>query len=453
MGIISHIKNRKTLYLIVTSWMIAGVLLPNIVAIVWSVISMLFILRTDDRLNIFLGLLTMLIFSDGRGSEFQFAADAKVFIVLMVFAHIVLKWKEYRQFNNPLFKYMLPFFIFAVLATLWATSPLVAFQKSVSYSIIFFVVPTLISRSIYEERELGKEFMSYVIVILGSALVIHFIAPEYTTLIGRYKGLFGNPNGLGIFLIVTFTASYLFWAKYKDEINFGKIPYLFLAVLIFSLLLAGSRTAIFSIIVFFIFLRLRYLTNIATVAGFIALILGYEYLFARLPEIINYLNLGEYMRIETLQEGSGRNVAWTFAWDQIQHVYFTGGGFGHTQHVFYRNGMELSRLGHQGNAHSSYLTLWLDTGLIGILLYVSGFIMITIRAVKNSSYTLPIVISILFSTYFESWLAASLNPFTSVFIMTLTVLSVKDNNEEEDHENTAATELTAFEDDFNKQPE
>ncbi len=441
MGIISHIKNRKTLYIIVVSWLIAGAFLPEMAAIIWSCVSMLLILRTDDRLNIFLGLLTMLIFSDGRGSEFQFAVDAKVIIVLIVFAHIVLKWKDYRQFKNPLFKYMLPFFIFAVLATLWATNPFVAFQKSVSYALIFFIVPTLISRAVSEDLELGKEFMSYLIVLLGSALVIHYISPDFMTLMGRYRGYFGNPNGLGVFLIVTFTASYLYWSIYKDKLNFGKIPFLFLGVFTLSLILAGSRTAIFSLIVFFFFLRLRYLTNFATVAGFIALIIGYEYLFSRLPEIISYLNLGEYMRIETLQEGSGRNVAWSFAWDQIQNVYFAGGGFGHTEHIFYRHGIELSQMGHQGNAHSSYLTLWLDTGLIGIVLYALGIILITIQGVKNSIYTLPVVFSVLFSTYFESWLAASLNPFTSVFLMTLTVLCFKEKTEDEDLQMSKPTEL------------
>jgi len=35
---------------------------------------------------------------------------------------------------------------------------------------------------------------------------------------------------------------------------------------------------------------------------------------------------------------------------------------------------------------------------------------------------LPVLFSVLFSTYFESWLAASLNPFTGLFIISLSVL-------------------------------
>lgn len=413
---------------------------------------MLLLLRTNDQINIFLALLTMLIFSDGRAQMFQFAVDAKVAIVLLVFLNIVFKWKDYRVFPNPIFNYMIPFFVFAVLATFWSVAPFVAFQKSVSYALIFFIVPLLISRAIHEEIELGKEFLAYAVVLFGAGLVVNFVSPDFTSLVGRYRGFFGNPNGLGIFLVVSFTCAYLLWVTYKDDVKFGKLPYLFLLFFGLSLIYSGSRTALFSVVIFFIFLRLRYFTNFATIAGFLVLILGYEYFFMRLPEIITALGVGDYLRIETLKEGSGRNVAWAFAWDQIQNVFYAGGGFGYTEHVFYRHGIELSRLGHQGNAHSSYLTLWLDTGLIGIVLYVFGFIRITLKGIRESTYTLPVVFAVAFSTYFESWLAASLNPFTSVFLMALTVLvveapsSAKNDGDEgvEDSENSSNTELSGI---------
>lgn len=392
---------------------------------------MLLLMRTNDQINIFLALLTMLIFSDGRGQMFEFAVDAKVAVVILIFLNILVQWKRYRNFPNPVFKYMLPFFVFAVMATLWSVTPFVAFQKSVSYALIFFVVPLLISRANREDKELGKEFIAYTVVLFGAGLAVNFLSPEFTSLVGRYRGFFGNPNGLGIFLVVSFTAAYLFWVTSKDEIKFGKLPYLFLIFFGLSLIFSGSRTALFSVVIFFIFLRLRYFTNIATVAGFLVLVIGYEYFFMRLPEIITALGMGDYLRIETLKEGSGRSTAWAFAWEQIQDVYFAGGGFGYTEYVFYRHGIELSRLGHQGNAHSSYLTLWLDTGLIGIVLYLLGFIRIILKGVRQSSYTLPVVFAVAFSTYFESWLAASLNPFTSVFLMTVSVLVIGQTNSED----------------------
>jgi hypothetical protein len=48
--------------------------------------------------------------------------------------------------------------------------------------------------------------------------------------------------------------------------------------------------------------------------------------------------------------------------------------------------------------------------------------------VKNSAYTLPVFYAVLFSANFESWLTASLNPFTSIFILVLTVLLSQDHS-------------------------
>lgn len=157
---------------------------------------------------------------------------------------------------------------------------------------------------------------------------------------------------------------------------------------------------------------------------FLFFIIGYEYFLIQLPQLIGFFGLEEYFRIETLEEGSGRFVAWNFAWERIQDVFFVGGGFGHTEFVFDLYSDQLSKLGHQGNAHNSYLTIWLDTGLIGIVLFLFGLVRAIANSVAGSSYTLPIMYGVLFSTFFESWLSASLNPFTSLFLISLTSLAV-----------------------------
>jgi len=210
-----------------------------------------------------------------------------------------------------------------------------------------------------------------------------------------------------------------------------------------SLILTGSRTALIAIFLFFLFNRLRYLSNAFTIIVFVALVSSYEYLLLQLPSVVSFLGLEEYFRIDTLEEGSGRFIAWNFAWQRVQEVFFAGGGFGHTEYVFKFFSDQLSRLGHQGNAHNSYLTIWLDTGLIGFLLFAIGLVRSVISAMQTSSFTLPIVYAVLFSTYFESWLSASLNPFTSLFLIALTILSSNYRSQQLEEDPMKETQLSS----------
>ena len=147
---------------------------------------------------------------------------------------------------------------------------------------------------------------------------------------------------------------------------------------------------------------------------FVVILAAYQYVFSNFELIIRTLGLGEYFRIETLANGSGRDVAWSFAWEKIQDNFFLGKGFAYDEVLFYNisNSDSLSILGHQGNAHNSYLTIWLNTGIIGLFLFARGFLLAFFKGAKNTIISLPVMFAVLFSANFESWMAASLNPIT-----------------------------------------
>ena len=48
---------------------------------------------------------------------------------------------------------------------------------------------------------------------------------------------------------------------------------------------------------------------------------------------------------------------------------------GATELLYKENYQLLSRLGHQGNAHNSFLTIWYDTGIIGLLGFITGLLL------------------------------------------------------------------------------
>lgn len=425
-----HIKARRELYLLILVWVASGAFLPQIAAITISVVSFILVLRTKDSLAILIALIAMLVFSDSRAAIFGFAETAKIGCIVLSVIYVVLNLREFEPSSLTIFRFFLPFVLFSMVASVWANVPFTAFQKSISYGAIMLVAPVFYLHGRKENKHAGPELVYFFSLILGMGVVLYFLAPSFATLVGRYRGLLGNPNGLGIFSTVLFA---IFYPVYKQQrAQFASKWYLvgFVLVFLFGVIMTGSRTALIAILLFFIFNRLRVFTNIVSILLFIVLIASYEYLLLKLPEFIMFFGLEEYFRLDTLEEGSGRFVAWKFAWERIQEVFFLGGGFGHTEYVFKLYQDELSRLGHQGNAHNSYLTIWLDTGLIGIVLFFTGLLRTILVGVKNYSYTLPLVFAVLFSTYFESWLSGSLNPFTGLFIISLTILSVPFNQEE-----------------------
>jgi O-antigen ligase len=425
----AHIKNRLDVYSLLISWALVGMYLPKAVAIFYSILTFVLVLRTRDLTKISLPFLAMLIFSDSRSAMFSFAETAKIGVVVFSLVFVWLNFSRLRSKENMIFKYFLPFLLFAISATLWSYDPFNALQKAMSYGLIFFLIPLFYLNAKEENEQYGLELVYFFTTVVLVGLIIHLVNPQFTTLVGRYRGLLGNPNGLGIFLTVMYAVAFpVFKSLGKEGVNRAFL-WLFYGGVIVSLLMTGSRTALIAFSLFFIFDRLRFLSNAFTIVVFVALILSYEYLLLNLPELISFFGLEDYFRIDTLEEGSGRFIAWSFAWERIQDVFFIGGGFSYTEHIFHVFYDELSRLGHQGNAHNSYLTIWLDTGVIGIVLFAAGLIRSIAAALKQSPITLPIVYAVLFSTFFESWLSASLNPFTSLLIIALTVLSVPQRTE------------------------
>jgi O-antigen ligase len=128
------------------------------------------------------------------------------------------------------------------------------------------------------------------------------------------------------------------------------------------------------------------------------------------------------LRLDTFSTLSGRSVAWEFAWQQIQTDFFIGKGFSYTEYIYKINYDYLSMLGHQGAAHNSYLTFWLDTGLIGLILFLIGLGITFFKASKLSPLAMPLLYAVLLSNNFESWITASLNPFTIQLLIILSVI-------------------------------
>jgi O-antigen ligase len=294
-----------------------------------------------------------------------------------------------------------------------------------SYFLLLYVIQQLVLRLLITEKErFLKGLIAFGTLVLISGIGLKYIMPNIVLFqsTGRFNGLLGNPNGLGIFTFVFFML-YMIIRKYNPEYFTPKENYIILGAIALSLIFAGSRGGIFSSVLFitgyFLFQRSTFLGFTVLISVFVS----YQIVAANIEEIITTLGLQEYFRIETLEKGSGRLEAFRFAWEHIQYNYWFGRGFGYTEYLMHKYQDYFISKGHQGNVHNSYLTIWLDTGLVGLTAFIFGWLKNFYKASIYSPLIWAVLFGTLLTTTVESWLAASLNPFTIQLVIIVTLLS------------------------------
>ncbi len=422
-------KLHSQFILILAVMYVTGVWGGPVIYPLFPVFMILFGLRRR-YFELFITSLWLLILADyvpvqnATYDDLQFVKDLKFLVPIFLAAFVFLHKEDFRPFPK-LILWFIPFFAISVLALQFSLNSSVGIEKTASYFLMFLVVPFYVS---VLHRTQGEDFwialITFIIGMLTIGIVLRFAAPQIAMLDGkRFKSVLGNPNGLGIFLNLTF-ALWLIVREYKIA-SFTKAEnrYIFLVIFI-SLLWSGSRNGMMSMLIFYlmtVFNRIHWFLSIIAV---LVVLTFNDQLFESFLVIIDFFNLQEYFRVESIEEGSGRKIAWIFAWQEIQNYYFIGGGFGHDENIMRPNYYWLSKLGHQGGVHNSYLSMWFDVGIIGLIAYFLGFLGLIFRAMKSNRIALAFGISILFNITYESWLVASLNPFSILFLTILTIFTI-----------------------------
>lgn len=417
---LEYLRSEKQFLIVLLFWVIVGMMFAPLTWVVIPVTLLLF-QRKKMYLEMLLGFLLILILSDSRQYAMHFAGDIKdIYLLLMTFFFFADR-KSFVPAERFVYRFV-PFIVLAVFFLIFSEIFLTSAQKTLSYLLVFLVVPNYLAAA---WRVHGSDALRRLIwigvLVLFVGFAIRVISPGFVILSGRYSGLFGNPNGLGLFCIIFFIL-FTVSGDIVNELFDRRDRYVILGAIFLSAVLCGSRNAVFTIGIFVMF---RYFYRISPFLGimtFLIVVLVYQLILANFEGIIIALDLQEYFRLETFQSASGRIVAWEFGWDHIQENPLLGKGIGYTEYLYRKNYDVLSIMGHQGNAHNSYITFWLDTGILGLLAYLIAFISTFVSAASRTRSAIPAMFAILFSAFFESWLTASLNPFTIQFVIIGTIL-------------------------------
>jgi len=394
-----------------------------------ALIITLLIVKAEKWSLLIVFFFAILTFSDSRLGMFSFSNMVKPVLTLLL-GLLALFFYSKSTGAPRLFRSFAPFILCAAYGLLYSPMLEVSAQKALSYGMIIILVPLFAFMS-YKKDKLRflENIIFFIMMVMALGLILSRVFPGEMYLVGRFRGLLGNPNGLGLFITNGFLLFQLVRQKSPSlfSLNFRRV---FMTLVFISLIMSGSRQSMMVVLIFY---SMSYIFKYSNWLGFISFLLlafGFEFLIGQIPIVTKLLGLDKTLRVEDIEqirEGSGRAISWAFAWKEIQVDYFAARGLHYTTYIFQYWREEFRALNHMGNAHNSYLTVWLDTGIQGAVALFGGVIYQFIRLSKSNYTALPILCGLAFSFMYESWFAASLNPYTIVvFLIISTMYIVED---------------------------
>ncbi|UTW62711.1 O-antigen ligase family protein [bacterium SCSIO 12741] len=384
----------------------------------------LLLLAQRNYLMIFMSFWYLLILSDNFYLEF--ATQVKPLYMVIVFIGGLMIYRQYGYTNHVL-RNLTPFLLLAMAMVFVSPDLGLSARKYLSYCLLVISAPFYMKYfTEHQPRTALKGIVTFSALIIISCLVFGSISEYGISHGGRLRGIFGNPNGLAMYCLFTLLFFETVKSKLEDK-GFGRRERIFFyLIVIVTLLYSGSRAALMSVLIFYVF---NYITSrISLAVGLLmvgTLIFVYDFVLEAGVYVLTEVGLQDELRLEGSQgveTGSGRLIAWRFAWEEIQKNFFLGRGWAYDEiWIFGPIQILLETLNHQGGVHNTYLIVWLNNGLIGLILFLGGLLATFTRAAKKSKLAFPALYAAFFQANFEPWLGASLNPYTVIFFMTVTL--------------------------------
>ncbi len=352
--------------------------------------------------------------------DMKWIKTLKPLVPLTMFMFFIRDRESFKPYPK-LVVYFIPFMVIATAGLSDTLNFQVGFQKTLSFVLMYLCIPLFVVILHRRDKDhFWKALLTFIIGMLTIGIILRFVAPDIAMEVGRFKGVLGNPNGLGVILNLTF----VLWVLIRrfNLATFTKKENMYiLFVILLSLIWTGSRNGMMSMFLFYVIYKMIQVNWFLALVLLAAILTFNDQLFIVFVGGVEFFGLQNFFRIDSIEEGSGRGIAWVFAWQEIQDYYFIGGGFGHDEHIMRPNYKWLSMQGHSGGVHNSYLSMWMDAGILGVVAYFGGIIAIIGKTMRDNYIIIAFVASIAFNIYFESWLVASLNPFTILYLTILTI--------------------------------
>lgn len=364
-------------------------------------------------------LLLIFILADNRLGTIDFFKPLRFATIGII---CVLFIKQLIRKNNIAFGILL-FSTYALIITM-IFSPTFGAEsilRSLGYFTIAFLFIDVVGKIYLNYPAIvSSAILDFLLIFIATSLIFYFSPLNgYTSSFGRFQGWLGNPNGMALFGIVSYPlVDYLrTHSIVKSKRWFTMLKLLILG----SLILSGSRGGLISLSVYWFS---KQFINTSAKLILALLILPVLIVFAMnisWIEIVQSLGLSDYLRLETLMDASGRSEVWAVVWEEIKQEPWFGKGMLYDQYFVdqYREQHFYAITyppRHWYGVWSSYLSMLMNVGVIGFILYLS-FLFQLYRYSYDKVRAGAFLLSILVAGIAESWMAASMNFFTPMVFM------------------------------------
>ncbi|MBD2197359.1 MULTISPECIES: O-antigen ligase family protein [Calothrix] len=306
-----------------------------------------------------------------------------VFMVIYLITCILLllRWKKAISILSKV-KFTWLIIFLSALSIFWSAAPQVTIVRTVALFGTSLFGMYLASRYTLKEQMELINWMFCVAIILG--LLFAIALPKYGLMGGLHsgalRGIYTHKNVFGKILSLGGVNCLLVASANKRNSLF---TWAIFGIAIICLILARSSSSMLSftnLIVIFLGLRILRSPVIAVVPALSAISIICINLYLFVTSNLNNL-LGSIGKDATL---TGRGDLWPLVWDKIWERPWLGYGFsgfwqgldGESASVWYASRWT------PPNSHNGFLDLWLDLGLIGVVIFFIGFFVLLCKCFK-----------------------------------------------------------------------
>ncbi len=314
------------------------------------------------------------------------------------------------------------FISFAAVSALYSIVPPLTIGRTVSavllYGAVFWTV------WFYADVVGATEVSDQILM----AAAIMFVAGVFSAVIGsnawyalRFRGVFGNPNSIGMLSIIFLPAAVGRFIRTKRV-----VPLLLIALILGSLILSGSRNGVMTSSLAIIFFLYRIRAWRASLVIFAAAAVVLLVMPAPAEGTGDQDPLARLTSSQKIATGGGRVEAWEVAIPLIREEIVFGHGFG-TEELIFRGRKFLVHRGEY--VHNSYLGMAYQLGIVGAgLLFLPLFGLLAARVVSKRPVSMQeavceaVLLGGLVASMFESWIYSAGNAFAFpfwIFVMLL----------------------------------
>jgi hypothetical protein len=277
-----YILRNYQFYLMVILYVIIGVY-GGPALFIFLPLSVFFMKSRELWGDMLFGLIIVLVLSDLTPWFFsmQIFKGAKNTYISALALIFFLERYRFVPFSK-VFNVFFPFFVYSFFPLIFSGTIIVSVQKTISYALLYLIIPNYV---LYNFRRWGWDFFKNLIrfmtVVLLSGFIILYFGEFYAYMIGRFRGLFGNPNGLALFCFLLIMLTTVVSEINKDLLNWRDKAFVYGTALYF-LIASGSRSSLLALIIFLVFGRFF---AASPFLGFMALIGVFGILEVVLPKL------------------------------------------------------------------------------------------------------------------------------------------------------------------------